>query len=218
MKNSNCFFLSVLNIRSMDNLARKRMTAEEYFALEETSLEKYEFYRGEIFAMSGATRKHNLLVVNLVVQLKNALKNRPCEVYASDMRVMVDEYGHYTYPDLSIVCGKRIFTDEKEVTLVNPIAIAEVLSDSTEGYDRGKKFHAYRNIPSLQVYILISTNYKQIEVFTRLESGTWNLTEPDKEGRIHISPLECSLDLKDVYDQVEIVEEKSQLFSSDDVN
>lgn len=202
----------------MDNLARKRMTAEEYFALEETSLEKYEFYRGEIFAMSGAREIHNLIVSNLIYTFKLQMKGRPCAVYPSDMRVMVDEYNHYTYPDISVVCGKRDFTDEKKMTLVNPIAIAEVLSDSTEGYDRGKKFHAYRNIPSLQVYILISTNYKQIEVFTKLESGTWNLTEPDKEGRIHISPLECSLDLKDVYDQVEIVEEKSQLFSSNDVN
>jgi Uma2 family endonuclease len=116
------------------------MTAEEYFALEETSLERNEFYNGEIFALSGATRKHNLVVANLVVHLKAILKDRPYEVYPSDMRVSINEYNHYTYPDVTVVCGQRIFGDAKETTLINPVAIIEVLSDSTEGSDRGKKF------------------------------------------------------------------------------
>ncbi len=195
----------------MNNLALKRMTIEEYFALEETSQEKYEFYRGEIFAISGAREIHNLIVSNLIYAFKGKLKDRPCAVYPSDMRVMIDEYNHYTYPDLSIVCGKRDFTNEKKTTLMNPIAIVEVLSDSTESYDRGKKFRAYRNIPSFQVYILISTNYKQIEVFTKLESGSWNLSDPDKEGKIYISPLECTLTLNDVYEGVEMEEEAESI-------
>lgn len=188
----------------MDNLARKLVSAEEYFAMEETSEVKHQFYRGELFAMSGATRRHNLIVNNILIALKGKLKDRPCEVYTLDMRVEVDEYNHYTYPDLTIVCGKRDFREEKEYTLLNPTAIVEVLSESTESYDRGKKFQAYRNIPSLQAYILIPTNYKNIEVFQKSGDGRWSLSDPNAEGISVISSLGVSLAVDEVYEGVEI--------------
>jgi Uma2 family endonuclease len=207
-------FLRFYIFEFMDNLARKRMTVEEYFAFEESSLEKYEFYQGEIYAMSGATRVHNLVVGNILTSLKIQFKKRPCEVYPSDMRVQIDAYSHYTYPDLTLVCGKRIFKEEKELTLLNPTAIVEVLSGSTESYDRGKKFQAYRNIPSLQTYILVSTTYKQIEVFSRVGNHSWVLSEPDGEGIVFVPSVECSLSIQEVYDGIEIEEWNSNPFIS----
>ncbi|MCB1179598.1 MAG: Uma2 family endonuclease [Leptospiraceae bacterium] len=200
-------FKLLSNILSfMENLARKGISLEEYFKIEESSEEKHEFYRGEIYAMSGAKRKHNLIVSNLIITFGNFFKSKPCEVYPSDMRVQIDEFNHYTYPDVSLVCGKSIL-NEKETTLINPNVIIEVLSESTEKYDRGKKFQAYRNIPSLQNYILVSSEYKQIEVFTKSENNTWILSEPDSEKKVFISAIDFSLNLEDVYDKVEIEEE-----------
>ena len=190
----------------MENLAKKKMTAHEYFSFVESSLERYEFYYGEIFAMSGATRIHNLIVGNLFFFFKNQFKNKDCEIYASDMRVQITENSHYTYPDLAIVCDKRIFTDKKESTLINPILIIEVLSNSTESYDRGKKFQSYRSIQSLQTYILVSTNYKHIEVFKRVENNEWILSEPDSNGNLVISNPGCTLSLKDVYQSISLEE------------
>jgi Uma2 family endonuclease len=187
----------------MENLARKLLTADEYFTLEESSDVRHEFYRGELFAMAGATRKHNLITNNLMVILRGKFKGKPCEVYTLDMRVEVDEYNHYTYPDLSIVCDKRVFRDKKETTLVNSTVIVEVLSDSTESYDRGKKFQAYRTISSLQTYVLVSTNYKNIEIFQKGQDGHWTLFEPNGEGMLAIPSLDVSLAVDEVYEGVE---------------
>ncbi len=188
----------------MKNLARKRMTVQEYFSFEESSQDKHEFYKGELFAMSGASRIHNLIVGNLLFIFKNQFKKNDCEIYSSDMRVQIDEQNHYTYPDLTIVCGKRIFPDKKETTLVNPTVVIEVLSNSTESYDRGKKFQSYRSIPSLQTYILVSTNYKQIEVFKKSEDNVWTLSEADADGNLPIPFPNCILAMNEVYSGVEL--------------
>jgi len=188
----------------MENLARNRMSIQEYLSLEETSQEKYEFYHGEIFAMSGASRIHNLIVGNLLFLFKNQFKNKDCEIYSNDMRVQISEENHYTYPDLTIVYGKRTFPDKKETTLVNPTVIIEVLSNSTESYDRGKKFQAYRSIQSLKTYILVSTNYKQIEVFKKTESNLWTLSEPDVYGNLSIPFPNCTLAVNEVYNGVDL--------------
>lgn len=188
----------------MDNLACKFISVQDYFAFEETSEVRHEYYRGELFTMSGATQNHNLIVSNLIFVLKSRFKDRPCVVFPPDKRVEVDQYNHYTYSDLTIVCGKRNFREEKEYTLLNPTAIVEVLSESTESYDRGKKFQAYRNIPSLQAYILIPTNYKNIEVFQKSGDGQWSLSDPNAEGISVISSLGVSLKVDEVYEGVEI--------------
>jgi Uma2 family endonuclease len=188
----------------MDNLARKKISMDEYFHIEETSEIKHEYYRGDIYAMAGASSNHNLIVSNLIRSLGNQFRNRPCLVYPSDMRVQVDENNHYTYPDVIIVCDKPTFLDDKKNTLINPTVIIEVLSESTELYDRGKKFQAYRLIPSLQNYILVASESKLIEVFTRNTNGQWVIFDLDSEGKIKISYLDCELSLDEVYEKVEL--------------
>src|SRR5206468_6291774 len=117
-----------------------------------------EYINGQIYAMSGASREHNLIVVNLIRELSSQLRGRPCEVYASDMRVKVRPTGMYTYPDVVAVCGEPRFEDEQVDTLVNPAVIVEVLSPSTEAYDRGQKFAHYRKLESLTEYVLVAQN------------------------------------------------------------
>ena len=189
----------------MENLARKFMTATEYLDFERNSLEKHEFYKGEIYAMAGAKEKHNLIVSNLISMIHSQFKKRPCVVYPSDMRVVIDQYNHYAYPDITIVCGDRKFLDSKSDSLLNPSAIIEVLSESTETYDRGKKFEAYRNITTLREYMLVSTDHKKIELFTKSPDDKWVLSESGKEDTITLPTLNLTLTLSDIYDKVEFV-------------
>jgi Uma2 family endonuclease len=132
------------------------MSPDEYLAFEREAECKHEYWHGEVFAMAGASREHNLLVSNLVHLLVGALQDRPCEVYPSDMRVSAASAKVFTYPDVSVVCSGPNFADDAQDTLLNPVVIIEVLSDSTEAYDRGKKFEYYRTIPSLQHYLLVA--------------------------------------------------------------
>lgn len=178
------------------------MTAAEYLDMERISPEKHEFYFGEIFAMAGAREKHNLIVSNLISLIHLQFKGRPCYVYPSDMRVVIDEYNHYVYPDLVIVCGERIFLDKSNDSLLNPSAVIEVLSDSTETYDRGKKFESYRNISSLQEYMLVSSERMKIELFSKSPEGKWVLSESGKEASVKISSLQLDVSVSDVYDKI----------------
>src|SRR5262245_26620705 len=136
---------------------KRRMTREEYLEFERASEEKHEFFDGEVFAMAGARRRHNQIVINIGGELRQALRERTCEVYASDMRVRIPETNRYVYPDVTIACGEPRFEDAKEDTLVNPTIVFEVLSDSTEAYDRGDKFALYQTIPSLAEVVLVAT-------------------------------------------------------------
>lgn len=156
-----------------DPAERLQMTPDEYLAYERASLEgKHEYVGGEIFAMAGASRRHNLIAANLTRELGNALIDRPCEVYPSDMRVgAVDR--SYRYPDVSVVCDEPRFEGDKEDVLLNPSLVVEVLSDSTEAYDRGDKFAHYRSIDSLRDYVLVSQHIERVEHFHRLASGEW---------------------------------------------
>ena len=131
--------------------AKTHYTPEQYLALERDSSIRHEYHNGSIFAMSGASREHNLIALNLGAELRTQLLDRPCEAYVSDMRVLVARTGLYTYPDIVAVCGERQFQDSEVDTLLNPTLIIEVLSSTTEAYDRGKTFAHYRRLPSLQV-------------------------------------------------------------------
>jgi Uma2 family endonuclease len=193
----------MINHVLMGNAAKKLMTAEEYLDFERESFEKHEFYNGEIYAMAGAKERHNLIVSNLIATIGIQIKNKPYVVYPSDMRVVIDEYNHYTYPDVTLVCGERKFLDNKNDCLLNPNVIIEVLSDSTEKYDRGKKFEAYRNLISLREYMLVSSEHKKIELFTKTTEGKWLLSENGIEDTIIIPTLDLTLLLSDVYDKVE---------------
>ncbi len=188
---------------SMGNPVKKLMTAAEYLDMERNSPEKHEFYFGEIYAMAGAKENHNLIVSNLISLIHLQFKGRPCYVYPSDLRVVIDEYSHYVYPDLVLVCGERKFLDKSNDSLLNPSAVIEVLSDSTETYDRGKKFESYRNIISLQEYVLVSSGRKKIELFSKSAEGKWVLSESGKEGTLDILSLNLHLSASDVYDKIQ---------------
>ena len=180
--------------------AKKNYTAEEYLAMERSSLEgKCEFVDGQIFAMVGASREHNLIGVNIASELRTQLKDRPCETYANDMRVKAAEAKGYHYPDIVVVCGKPEFEDGHLDTLLNPTVLVEILSPSTEAYDRGGKFAAYRKIQSLHEYLLVSQAEPFIERYVR-QGEAWVLTETaGLEGLVNLDSIGCVLAMNEVY-------------------
>lgn len=181
---------------------RPRISPEEYLALERQAETKSEYLDGEIFAMTGASRKHNRLNLNLAVLLDSQLKAKGCEVYASQMRVKVSATGLYTYPDVVAVCGEPRFEDAEVDTLLNPTLIIEVLSKSTGDYDRGTKFLHYRALPSLREYILIAQNQVHVEHYLR-QNDAWLLTETDRQDDvIELPSVGARLALAEVYDRV----------------
>ncbi len=189
----------------MSTQPKTRYTPEEYLALERAAAYKSEYYDGEIFAMSGASRRHVLIVTNLVGELHGQMKKRDCEVYSADMRLKVSATGAYTYPDVIVVCGKPQFSDEQKDTLLNPNVIVEVLSESTQGYDRGGKFEQYRTLESFKEYLLVAQDKPHVEHFVRQDDNRWLLTETNKmEDSIELSSIGCTLPLAEIYDKVEL--------------
>lgn len=180
--------------------AEKRIwTAQEYLAWERLQPTKHEFFQGEIFAMAGATREHNLLVVNIAAELRNALRKKPCEVYPSDMRSSIPTTGLYTYPDVVVVCGKPEFQDAVHDTLLNPKVLVEVLSESSESYDRGKKFEHYRSVASFTEYVLVAQDQVLVEHFSRQPDDSWLLREARAGGRITLPSIDCSIEVDEIY-------------------
>jgi len=179
------------------------LTPEEYLALERQAEYKNEYVDGEVVAMTGASRKHNLIVFNIAREISQQLKGRPCEGYSGDMRVRIPSTRLYTYPDVVIVCGEPQFEDDYVDTLLNPTVIIEVLSESTELYDRGKKFGFYRTIPSLAEYLLIAQDEQRIEQYTKQQDGRWLLSEYRSTDDVaEMASIQCELALKEVYDKV----------------
>lgn len=180
-----------------------RMSAEDYLAFERSQVEtKNEFLDGELVAMAGASRKHVLLVGNMVTALNPQLRDRGCEVYANEMRVRIPATNAYLYPDVAIACEPR-FEDAETDTLLNPKVIVEVRSPSTEAYDRGIKFAHYRTLESLAEILLIAQDRVHVEHFVRQASDRWLLTETDDPDRIlELSSLGARLPLREVYDRV----------------
>jgi len=174
------------------------LSYEEYVALERTLTEKHEYVRGEIFSMAGAKHVHNLIAVNVLVALSQALRERPCFVWNSDMRVRTaDDVG--TYPDVSALCGEPQFSDTSEDELTNPSVVVEVLSDSTEAYDRGEKFEHYRTMASLRAYLLVATRRRHVDVFTRQADGAWLLRSYEPGESVPLEALGCELLLDALY-------------------
>ncbi len=178
-------------------------TSEEYLELEDKADFKSEYYDGRIYAMSGATRSHNIIAGNVFRRIGNQLEARPCEAYTGDMRVLISDTGLYTYPDIAVVCGEPQFTNSQQTTLRNPIFLVEVLSPSTESYDRGTKFAMYRRLPSLQTYVLISQDTPRIERYDR-QGENWLLTEAvGLEATLSLPSIDCTLSLRDAYDRID---------------
>lgn len=189
------------NLSSMNTATAEiqKMSPTEYLVMERASLVKHQYMDGEVFAMAGGSRAHNLLVANLITEIRNQFRNRPCEVYPSDMRVKITTTGLYTYPDVVIACPPE-FEDEHGDTLLNPCIIFEILSPSTEGYDRGKKFEHYRRIESLQSYILISQEEILVEHFSRhKDRNRWWLTEFRAGSILQLETINCEISLEEMY-------------------
>lgn len=181
---------------------QQKLTVEEYLEIERKAEFKSEFYRGEMFAMSGGTKRHSVIGGNVLSELHFKLKGHPCRPYNSDLRVMSPS-GLWTYPDVSVACGANPSDDETADLLRNPVLIIEVLSDSTEGYDRGKKFDHYRTIESLKEYVLISQNEPMVLTFLRLDDGCWKM-QPihGLEQSVKFESINVVVPMTDIYRDV----------------
>lgn len=184
--------------------ARQSISAEEYLTLERQAETKSEYINGEIYAMAGASREHNLIALNLGSELRSLLRGRRCETYLNDMRVRVSATGLYTYPDVVVVCGRPRFEDGQADTLLNPTILVEVLSPSTEAYDRGAKFAHYRYLESLQEYVLVAQDRMQVDHYVRM-GEQWLLTAYSRpEEILQLPGIECAIPLAEIYAQVEV--------------
>jgi|SRR5579884_64442 Uma2 family endonuclease len=190
----------------MSSHIESRYTPEEYLAIERRNAgQRSEYLAGEIFAMGGASERHNLIVTNIVRELSIQMKGQPCKVYSSDMRVKVASTGLYTYPDIVALCGEAKFDDDQKDTLLNPTLIIEVLSKSTEGYDRGEKFEHYRKLQSLAEYILVSQEKRHVDHYVRQPDNQWLLSESSNpQDTIQLPSINCSLAIAEIYDKVEV--------------
>ena len=180
------------------------LTPEEYLATERQNEYKSEYIDGEMVAMTGTTREHNLITINLGREVSLQLKGRPCEAYTNEMRVRIPKRG-YVYPDMIIVCGEPRFEDSHLDTLLNPNVLVEVLSESTERYDRGKKFSFYQTIKSLAEYVLIAQDEYKVEQYARQPDGRWLLSSyRSLEDVVELASVQCTLALREVYDKVSL--------------
>ncbi|WKJ90761.1 Uma2 family endonuclease [Methylomonas montana] len=183
-------------------LQQTHYTAEEYLSLERSASIKSEFHDGQIYAMTGASRAHNLITINIARELSQQLKQRPCEAYINDMRVKAAKARSYHYPDIAVVCGTPEFEDAQMDTLLNPTLLIEVLSPSTEAYDRGGKFSHYRKIASLREYLLVTQDQAGIERYLR-QGEVWILSEAQGlDASVSLESIDCQLSLREVYDKV----------------
>jgi Uma2 family endonuclease len=187
----------------MATAGRLKVTPREYLQRERAAEERHQLVDGEVFAMAGASRAHNLIGLNLGSELRAQLKGRPCEVYATDMRVAVEARGLYTYPDVVVVCGEPRFLDAERDTLLNPTVLIEVLSPSSERFDRGRKFAQYRSLPSLREYVLVAQDECRVERYTR-RGEEWVLTEFTRaEDGLNLESIGCAVPLREIYARVE---------------
>lgn len=187
----------------MSTIPKPRYTPAQYLAIERAAEFRSEYYQGEMFAMVGASRRHNLISLNVAAEIRRLFQDRPCEVYQSDMRVKVDKTGLYTYPDVVATCDHPRFEDSLGDTFLNPKLIIEVLSPSTELWDRGKKFEHYRTIESLREYVLVSQDHVFVERFTRNEEGQWVLSDyRSLDDTLVLDSISCRIKLSEIYARI----------------
>ena len=189
----------------MNTQPQSLLTPEAYLVWERQQEIRHEYVDGEIYAMTGASRRHNLLCGNLFASLHRQLRNRPCEVYVNDMRVKISASSMYAYPDIVATCAQPRFEDAEVDTLLNPALIIEVLSASTESYDRGAKFLHYRTLPSLQEYALVAQAQYRVEQYVRQADQQWLLTEYQTLDAVCVlSSVACRLELRELYERVSL--------------
>ena len=178
------------------------LSPKEYLNNERASDTRHEYLNGQVSPVTGASWAHNQITSNLVVALGNKLAERPCSVYVSDMKVRTQtkETNKYSYPDVVVTCGDESFGDDKNDVLLNPLLIIEVLSESTEAYDRGLKFFHYQLIPSLSDYLLVTQDFCRVEHYQRREDPQWVYSEyHDPQDVVEIATLSCSLTMAEIY-------------------
>ena len=184
----------------MSAVPKRKLTAAEYLTVERRAEFKSEFFAGEMFTMAGASREHNRLKENLIVELGTRFRGGSCQTYSSDQRVLVNSTGLYTYPDIVILCGPGVYDPADRDTLTNPTTIIEVLSESTERYDRGAKFRNYQQIPSLREYVLVAQDEPVCERFLRQADGSWALVSfVGLDATLVLLSAPAEIPLADVY-------------------
>src|SRR5260221_3915864 len=185
-----------------------RMSPEQYLEMERAAEFRSEYFEGQVYAMAGGTYPHATIILNVGVQLHQALRQRPCTVTPIDVRLRVSPTGLYTYPDIMVVCGEAKFADDQRDTVLNPTLIVEVLSKSTEGHDRGFKFAQYRKLDSLREYVLVSTGEPRVEKFLRQSDGHWLLSESvGLDAVCRFESWDCQILRSEVYYRVTLGDE-----------
>ena len=191
----------------MSSAAKPYLSLQEYLAQERRAEIKSEYYDGEVFTMAGGSKERSVIAANVNGVLWPQLSNKPCDIYTSDMRVQVSEVGPYTYPDVTVVCGEAQFVDAEVDTLLNPTLIVEVLSPTTEAWDRGGKFEDDQQIPALQEYLLIAQDRPRVEQYARQAEGRWHLTvATGLDGMVSLPSIGCELTLREVYRRINFPE------------
>ncbi len=191
-------------------------TVDEYLALDRAADFKSEYVDGEIFAMGGASSRHVLIATNTAGELRNRLRDTQCQVYSADLRVQADRGKAFHYPDVTVICGRPEYRDDRRDTATNPLIIVEVLSPSTRNYDRGDKFASYRKLDSLREYILIDPRPCHVEHYQRKEGGIWEFSEIDDcGGELAIPILNLAIPLAEIYAKVELLEPESDTETGD---
>lgn len=189
----------------MASRPKPHLTPDEYLALERAAPAKSEYLRGEVYAMARASEAHNLISFNLQGQLYLQLRGRPCKSYARDMRVHIPDTTLYTYLDITVVCGEARFDDDQRDTLLNPTLLIEILSPSTEAYDRGEKFAHYRRLPSLQEYLLVAQDKARVEQYIRQADGSWRYASFEGlDASLTLPSIGVTLLLADIYERLEL--------------
>ena len=202
-------------------LLKIRYTVEEYLALERASEERHEYLDGDVYAMAGESPEHGAICVNLAISIGSQLRGTPCQAFVKDMKVCSGPLplpgrsakGLFSYPDLVVVCGAMQFHDQVRDVLLNPSLIIEVLSPSTEAFDRGEKFRRYRTwLPTLQDYLLVAQDKPFIDHYHRVEENRWELVPREGlEASLHLESVHCTLRLADVYDRIIFPPEDAEL-------
>jgi Uma2 family endonuclease len=188
----------------MSTQPKTLVTPEQYLEIERKAEYKSEYLNGEMFAMAGGRAPHNQIGANIIFELVRQTRQRQCIVYTSNQRVAIEATGLYTYPDAAVVCSEPRFLDKTRDTLLNPSLILEVLSPSTEAYDRGRKFAHYKKIDSLAEYLLISSEEMHADLFRRMPDGSWTVVSAEKpEDVLELPSIGCRLVMADVYEKVE---------------
>ena len=188
----------------MSTLTVTHVTPEEYLAAERLSETRSEYVDGVVYPMTGARLNHIQIVSNITVELANQLKGRPCRVLQSELKIRLQESRKFFYPDVTVLCDEPQFHDERRDIILNPLIVVEVLSKSTEAFDRGAKFQAYRTIESLKEYLLVEQNTPLVEQYVRHEDGKWALsTAAGLENSLTLPSIGCTLNLGAVYDKVD---------------